>query len=88
MGVCAGSSMLRGVVCYKAMEGRGFNGKTFQAFLRSLHNQVREPFAILFDNASYHGKEIGEVVNYCEKSEITIIRNVPYRPDFNGIEGV
>ena len=25
---------------------------------------------------------------YCEKFEIRIIRNVPYRPDFNGIEGV
>ena len=56
VGVCAGSSMLRGVVCFHALEGRGFNGKTFRAFLRSLRNEVRKPFAILFDNASYHGK--------------------------------
>ena len=48
---------------------------------------MRKPFAILMDNASYHGKEGGTVDTYCRRNEITIIVNVSHRPDFNGIEG-
>ena len=57
-------------------------------FLRALHNKVRKPFAILMDNAPFHGDEGGAVDTYCRKFEITLIRNIKYRPDFNGIEGV
>ena len=72
---------------YKALVDAAFTKTTFMQFLRALHNKVRKPFAVLWDNASYHGKEGGEVETYCRRNEILIIRNVPYRPDFNGIEG-
>ena len=57
--VCGASGILSGLVHYVALEGQGFDGKSFLAFLRGLHNKMRKPFAILMDNASYHGKEQG-----------------------------
>ena len=73
------------------LENEGFDTKSFMAFLRALHNKVRKTnrfgFAILMDNATFHGAEGGEVDTYCRANQITLIMNVKYRPDFNGIEG-
>ena len=85
--VCGATSVNGGLVHYKCLENKAFTTKTFMQFLRALRNKQRKPFAILMDNASYHGKEGGTVDTYCRRNEITIIVNVSYRPDFNGIEG-
>ena len=70
------------------LEGEGINGKTFQEFLRGMNARAKKPWALFIDNASYHGKEGGLVEKYCEKMDIALIKNVPYRPDFNAIEMV
>ena len=70
------------------LEGRGFNGDTFREFLRALNNRCKKRWALFFDNAPWHGKELGAVEQYCERMDITLIRNVPHRPDFNAIEFV
>ena len=70
------------------LEGEGFNGKTFQEFLRGLNARAKKPWALFIDNASYHGKEGGLVEKYCEKMDIALIKNIPHRPDFNAIETV
>ena len=73
------------------LENETFDAKSFMAFLRALHNAVRKTnrfgFAILMDNASIHGTEGGEVDTYCRANQISVIMNINYRPDFNGIEG-
>ena len=42
--------------------------------------------AVLVDNASIHNRESEGFIKYCDKMDIKILQNVPYRPDFNGIE--
>ena len=56
--------------------------------MRDLNTRAKKPWALFIDNASYHGKEGGLVEKYCEKMDVALIRNVPYRPDFNAIETV
>jgi len=53
--------------------------------LRSFYG-IGKKLAVFWDNASYHRSP--EVLLYANDPEIDIriIRNVPYRPDFNGIE--
>ena len=89
--VCGATSVTRGLVHHMMLENETFDAKSFMKFLRALHNLVRKTnrfgFAILMDNASIHGTEGGEVDTYCRANQITVIMNIKYRPDFNGIEG-
>ena len=73
---------------------RGFIGaysqpKAFKApevleFLKELKETTDRPFVVLLDNATVHTAK--KNVEYCEANGIKLIRNVAYRPDFNGIE--
>ena len=69
------------------LEGTAFDGSQFMKFMRILHNKCKQPFAILLDNAGMHKKD-DALEKYCDKFDITLIWNVPYRADFNGIEAV
>ena len=71
------------------LHGEAFDQSTFLAFLRGLHNKCKkEEMAILVDNSSIHDRESQGFIRYCDKMNISILQNVRYRPDFNGIESV
>ena len=71
------------------LHAKGFNTKTFLAFLRGVNTRCHkhpQGIAILVDNSSIHRDSTAPFIKYCDKMDISYLRNVRYRPDFNGVE--
>jgi hypothetical protein len=68
-----------------AIHPRSINTETFVAFVRQLSQKLAgEDFALFLDNLSVH--KSGHAKLLFEELNITEIFNVPYCPQFNGIE--
>jgi transposase len=68
-----------------AIHSRSIDTRKFIAFLERLRGTFGDqPFCIFMDNLSVHKTKV--VKETCEKLNIKAIYNVPYSPDFNGIE--
>ena len=53
-------------------------------FFEDLKERTPWPFVVLMDNARIHVSRAN--MAWYEENEITVIRNMPYRPDLMGIE--
>lgn len=68
-----------------AIHPRSINADNFVAFVRHLSNKFGgQEFSIFMDNLQVHKTK--EVVDVCKELKVETIFNVPYSPDFNGIE--
>jgi len=64
---------------------KAFNTATFCQFLRQLASNIdTQRSLILMDNCSIHNANA--VKTLCAELNLHTVRNVPYRPEFNGIE--
>ena len=80
----AGISADRGLESY-LIHPRSISAVEFIRFLEQLSEHLdSQPFAIFLDNLSVHKTK--EVQTVCKRLDITLIFNMPYSPDFNGIE--
>jgi transposase len=63
-----------------------FTHEDMVAFLEALRGYYgpTKQLAVFWDNASYHRSPA--VLKAARKMGIELVRNIPYRPDFNGIE--
>lgn len=77
---------MKNVVHIKIVEGSA-NGETFLEFMKELQKKIpnNEKFYLLLDNARiHHYKKLKEYVK--QISNIELIYNVPYSPEYNPIE--
>jgi hypothetical protein len=73
----------KAITCYKV--GKAFNGANIVEFLSVLKKHSKaESIGVLLDNASIH--KTRAVKAFALANGITLIYNLPYRPDLNGIE--
>ena len=80
----AGIESDRGVVAY-AIHEDSINAEKFLSFLDRLKEHMSCPeFGLFFDNLIVHKTKA--VVERMKELKITPIYNIPYSPDFNGIE--
>jgi transposase len=64
---------------------RSINSENFVAFVQLLSQRFGgQEFAVFMDNLQVHKTK--EVVEACKALKVQAIFNVPYSPDFNGIE--
>ena len=74
----------RGLVAY-AIHNRSINSENFVAFLDQMKEHMSCPeFGLYLDNLSVHKTK--KVKQKLEELKIHPIYNIPYSPDFNGIE--
>lgn len=85
MAVVGAVSANDGLICFDVKE-RSINSNDFCNFLRRLRGRTPGRLTILLDNASIH--KTRRVKELCRELKIDIIYNVPYCPQFNGIEHV
>ena len=83
---CGAVSEVSGYIMIHTIKGAPFYGADFADFVRELREFLGYPFALLIDNARIHGTP--DNVALFEELGITMIKNVPYRPDLMGIEAV
>lgn len=69
---------------YKLYDGAVDRERLVEFLREVLEKMNRNSFAIFMDNLSVHKTQ--EVRNFCSESDILEIFNVPYSPEFNGIE--
>ena len=69
---------------HTALFPKSVKGPTFLEFVRGLRQKKEGVIYLLLDNASIHRTKV--VREYCDKNEIRLVWNVPYCPQFNGIE--
>ena len=68
-----------------SLHPKSIRSEEFQAFLRKLSTRFSgKPFAIFLDNLSVHKTNVCKDV--FKELSITAIFNIPYSPQFNGIE--
>ena len=72
---------------YDLHEGRAYDRWDFIDALKRFHTKMNgDKYALFLDNASIHKAK--DTKYMAEEWGIPLIYNVPYRPDFNGIEFV
>ena len=78
----------KGLAHYKLNEGQAFVAADVTDFLQELKAKYYpdSPFTVFWDNCKIHTTRA--VYTFCEANDITLIANVPYRPDLNGIEHI
>ena len=80
----AAVSLHQGLVDY-AIHPKSIKTEEFQAFLHQLSAGFNgQPFAIFLDNLSVHKTNLSKEV--FKELQVTPIFNIPYSPQFNGIE--
>jgi len=84
LAVVAAVSMRRGVICFH-VRPKSFTAPTFRDFLEDVRAEhTSERVQVLADNCSIHKAKI--VREYAAKAKIDLHWNVPYQPQWNGIE--
>ena len=77
-------SLEDGMVEY-AIHPRSIKTEEFQAFIKQLSDRFSgKPFAIFLDNLSVHKTNLSK--DLFKELQVTPIFNIPYSPQFNGIE--
>jgi transposase len=77
-------SLEDGMVEY-AIHPRSIKTEEFQAFIKQLSDRFSgKPFAIFLDNLSVHKTNLSK--DLFKELHVTPIFNIPYSPQFNGIE--
>jgi transposase InsO family protein len=68
-----------------AIHPRSIKTEEFQAFIKQLSDRFSgKPFAIFLDNLSVHKTNLSK--DLFKELHVTPIFNIPYSPQFNGIE--
>ena len=73
-----------GLIGAHTKDGAAFDAQDVRKFVRDVKKDAPGPFALLIDNARIHVAR--ENLAWFEEQGITVIRNLPYRPDLMGIE--
>ena len=64
--------------------GQAFDAEDIRKFFAQLKSECVGPFCVLLYNARIHVSR--ENLEWYEEQDITVLRNLPYRPDLMGIE--
>ena len=84
--VVAAVSMRRGMICFHARP-KSFTAATFQDFLQDLRDEMPSGrLSVLLDNCSIHKARV--TLAKAAELQMDLHFNVPYAPQFNGIEYV
>ena len=82
----AAVSDTRGYLMHHSLKAAALHAPDFREFVRDLREGIGAPFVLMIDNARIHVAD--DNFDLYEELGITVIRNVPYRPDLMGIEAV
>jgi len=84
--VVAAVSMRRGMICFHARP-KSFTAAAFQDFLQDLRDEIPSGrLSVLLDNCSIHKARV--TLAKAAELQMDLHFNVPYAPQFNGIEYV
>ena len=76
-----------GILHYRTLVGEGFKQDNLIAFMKDLKNVYKpKRIAVFMDNARFHTTD--NVKRAATDLGITLIYNLKYRPDLNGLEDV
>lgn len=78
-------SLRKGWVCH-LIKRKSIKGVDFLEFMHQLRESMQGEFALVVDNASIHLMNV--VKQFAADNRIRLVRNVPYHPEFQGIEEV
>lgn len=74
-----------GRLFYQGLEGR-FNSESYQAFLKMIMAQTKEPLFFIHDGAKYHTSQSTQQFLHAHRARITVEPLPSYSPDYNPIE--
>src|SRR5215510_5980697 len=74
-----------GRLFYQGIEGR-FNSESYQAFLKMIMAQTKEPLFLIHDGAKYHTSQSTKQFLDAHRARITVEPLPSYSPDYNPIE--
>ena len=74
-----------GRLFYQGIEGR-FNSESYQAFLKMIMAQTKEPLFLIHDGAKYHTSQATQHFLDAHRARITVEPLPSYSPDYNPIE--
>jgi transposase len=74
-----------GRLFYQGIEGR-FNSESYQAFLKMIMAQTKEPLFLIHDGAKYHASQSTQQFLDAHRARITVEPLPSYSPDYNPIE--
>ena len=83
--VCGAVSEQRGLIC-STIRPKSVNQDSFISFLELLRERTpaEQQLVVLLDNCSMHKSK--KVAAYLTAANISVLWNVPYAPQYNGIE--
>ena len=76
----------RGFIMAAYKEKEAFTAENIREFIQELDDRTPWPYCVMMDNASIHVSR--ENLEWYQQKGIEIIRNLPFRPELMGIEGL